>query len=202
MAEKKTEVSIGCVIMASGESKRFGEDKFFAKFGSKTMLQIVLELVSSLPFKKRVMVTRNKQAEEFARKYPIDIIFHVEPYRSDTIRLGVTQLQDMDACVFFSCDQPLLQRKSIELLMQGFALQKDGIFQLSHKSQVGMPVLFAKEYFEELCSLPQGCGGSYVCRSHQTDISFVEVSDALELFDVDTKEELFWLTHQAEIINE
>lgn len=187
---------VGCVIMASGLSSRFGENKLFAELNGKTFLERVLELTEGI-FAKRVVVTRSVEAAEYCRKNHVDVILHEFPFRSDTVRLGTTYMEDMDAAVFCSCDQPLLRRESLMKLRNAFSYENKRLLRLAYGEKSAMPALFGKEYFEELKTLPEGKGGGYILKQYAEQTEYVLVSDVFELFDVDTKEDLEELKKSA-----
>ncbi|MBR5578686.1 MAG: hypothetical protein IKW28_06795, partial [Lachnospiraceae bacterium] len=64
------------------------------------------------------------------------------------------------------------------------------IHRLVFEDREGTPILFGKEYFEELKNLPLKCGGSYLVKKYPGQIETVSVRSEEELMDVDTPEEL------------
>ena len=180
---------VGCVIMASGMSVRFGESKLFAELDGKTFLQRVLELTEGI-FAKRIVVTRNAAAAEYCREKGADVILHELPDRSDTVRLGTEFMEDMDGIVFCACDQPMLRRESLLKLRNSFSFEQKPLLRLAHGDKLGMPALFGKEYIDELKNLPKGKGGSYILKKYEAKVEYIQVVNELELFDVDTKEDL------------
>lgn len=180
---------IGCIIMASGEGRRFGSNKLVAEFQGKTLIQRILDTTEGL-FEKRVVVTRSLEVKNLCEKQNVQVVFHSMPHRNDTVRLGVETMEEMDACIFCPSDQPLLCKESLERLRKSFEMQRKGIHRLVFKNREGTPILFGKEYFEELKRLPQKCGGSYVIKKYPYSVEKVSVLYEYELMDVDTPEEL------------
>ena len=185
MSKKK----IGCVIMASGRSKRFGSNKLLADFHGRTLIENVLVLTGGNLFAKRVVVTRSEEVRDLCRKQHVDVIFHDLPDRNDTVRLGVEAVKEMDGCLFCPCDQPLLQKESLQRMIAQFEKREKGIERLCYGEKQGTPILFGKEYFEELMTLPMKNGGSYLVKKYPKQVEMVSAEDELELFDIDTKED-------------
>lgn len=179
---------IGCIIMASGLSKRFGSNKLFAEYEGKTFFQRALDATETVGFAKRIVVTRTP---ELTALYP-QVILHDFPGRNDAVRLGMEALSDVDGWLFCPCDQPLLQRESVETLVEAFCNEGNpaAIYRLAWEETPGMPVLFGKSYFDELTGLPEKKGGGYVIANHQDAVRLVQAKDKMELFDVDTEEDL------------
>lgn len=180
---------VGCVIMASGISKRFGENKLLVDFHGETLVERVLNLTEGNLFAKKIVVTRTKEVEELCKRRGIDVILHEFPGRGDAVRLGMEQMMDMDGCMFCPCDQPFLARKSLNRMVGKFTYGEKTIFQLGFEEKQGAPVLFSKDYFEELCKLPEKSGGSYVIKKYPEEVDVIQAESEEELLDMDTKEE-------------
>lgn len=180
---------IGCVIMASGEGKRFGGNKLLADFYGNTLIQTVLDATEGL-FEKRVVVTRSEEVSKLCHQQGINVISHSLPNRNDTVRLGIEEMEEMDACVFCPSDQPLLSKESLLKLQKNFEGSQKGIHRLVFGEQEGTPILFGKEYFEELKKLPEKSGGSYLIKKYPHQVERVLALKESELMDVDTPEDL------------
>lgn len=179
----------GCVIMASGLGKRFGENKLMAEFMGRPMICRILEETEGL-FARRVVVTRHRSVADLCEQQGIAVIFHDLPQRSDTIRLGLATMSDVDRCVFCPGDQPLLKKDSIASLLLCSENHRDSIWRTCCNDVPGLPVLFPRWAFSELLSLPEGKGGSYVIKKYPDKMGMLQISDPLELADVDTKDML------------
>ena len=180
---------VGCVIMASGISKRFGENKLLVDFQGETLVERVLRLTEGNLFARRIVVTRTKEVEKLCKEQGIEVILHEFPGRGDAVRLGMEQMLDMDGCMFCPCDQPFLERKSINRMVGKFAYGEKTIFKLGFEEKQGAPVLFASKHFEELCRLPEKSGGSYIIKKYPQEVDVIQAECEDELLDMDTKDE-------------
>ncbi len=187
--------NLGCVIMASGLGKRFGGNKLMADFNGEPLLCRALAATEGY-FARRVVVTRHADVAALCRARNIEVILHDRPYRSDTVRLGlsaVTAAGDIDGCLFCPGDQPLLRRETIEQIIQTFAMDKNAIVRPSFEDTPGAPVLFPRWTFSKLLALPEGKGGGFVAKKYPERVHLVPVRDQYELKDVDTPEDLTYL---------
>ena len=178
---------IGCVIMASGLGKRFGGNKLMADFHGKPMIQRALKATDGL-FAKRVVVTRHESVAELCRELNVDVVLHDLPHRSDTVRLGLEALGDLDACMFLPGDQPLLRRETVAMLLEHWKQNPDCMVRPIYEDTEGSPVLFPAWAFPELRNLPEGYGGGYVIKNHRETVCCVSVTNSFELADADTPE--------------
>jgi len=180
---------IGCVIMASGLGKRFGSNKLMADFHGKPMIQRALDASEGL-FAKRVVVTRHEQVASLCREQNINVVLHDLPHRSDTVRLGLEALGNLDACMFLPGDQPLLRRETVAVLLESRKENPDSIIRPAYEDTEGSPVLFPSWAFPELRDLPEGKGGGVVIRNHPHDVLRISIADPFELADADTPQTL------------
>lgn len=180
---------IGCVIMASGLGKRFGGNKLMADFHGKPMIQRALDATEGLFF-RRVVVTRHESVADLCRSQNVDVILHDLPHRSDTVRLGLEALGELDACMFLPGDQPLLRRETTAKLLQNWQQHPDCMIRPIHEDTEGSPVLFPAWTFPQLKNLPVGKGGGVVIKSHPNEVIRVSISNPFELADADTPETL------------
>lgn len=185
---------IGCVIMASGLGKRFGCNKLMADFDGQPMILRALQ-ASEVCKDHRVVVTRHEDVAGLCRELGVDVIAHQLPHRSDTVRLGLAHLGDVDGCFFLPGDQPLLRRETMEAMVQQW--DKHTILRPCYNESPGAPVLFPRWTFPELLSLPEGKGGGWVIQQHPECVKPFPVEDPCQLMDADTPETLALLRNLA-----
>lgn len=187
----------GCVIMASGLGKRFGSNKLMADFHGKPMFLRAVDATEGL-FDERVVVTRHEDVAKVCQNLGVPVVLHDLPHRSDTIRLGLEALGDVDCCLFCPGDQPLLRRHTVEIMLDNWRIFQNLIFRPSFEDTPGSPVLFPRWAFSELRALPEGKGGGFVVRNHPDSVHTIQVPTAFELADADTPEMLELLLQLAE----
>lgn len=179
----------GCVIMASGLGKRFGSNKLMADFNGEPMFMRALHASESF-LERRVVVTRHQEIAELCGQMGVEVILHDLPHRSDTVRLGLEMLYDMDGCMFMPADQPLLSRETVNQLVRCWTENRENILRPLCGDTPGAPVLFPKWSFPELLNLPEGKGGGVVMKKHPEKVSVMQIQDPFELMDADTPETL------------
>ena len=129
MSERRAKIA--CIVMASGEGKRFSSKKggkLLAPLGGIPVLKRVLQALPIEEFCDIVVVTRWTEVETMCNTMQIKCVRHDNPLRSNTIREGMRAVIDgaadpsdmPDACLFVAGDQPLLMAGSIRRLLQTF----------------------------------------------------------------------------------
>lgn len=180
---------VGCVIMASGLGTRFGSNKLLADFDGAPMFLKALEASQTLSA-HCVVVTRHQEIARLCKAQNVPVILHALPHRSDTVRLGLEALGDVDACMFLPADQPLLRSETVQRLVAQWEMEQEQILRPFHHETPGSPVIFPRWAFAELLSLPEGKGGGWVIKNHPEALCSIQVEDPRELMDVDTPETL------------
>ena len=185
--------ALGCVVMASGLGRRFGGNKLMADFCGAPLIANALALAALPLLACRIVVTRSEEVEALCNAQGVPVLRHAQPYRSDTVRLGLAALLGKEpalrGCLFLPGDQPLLTQQSVEAL--ALAAAPDAIVRLcAADGTPGSPVLFGADYFSELLHLPDGRGGNAVARAHPGSVCLVSARNDAELRDVDTREDL------------
>jgi molybdenum cofactor cytidylyltransferase len=188
---------VGCVIMASGLGKRFGGNKLMADFRGEAMIIKALHASRSLK-ENRVVVTRHQDVAELCREHGVQVVLHDLPHRSDTVRLGLEALGDVDACLFLPADQPLLRPQTVEQLVAHWENNQQRMVRPSYEDTPGAPVVFPAWTFPQLRNLPEGKGGGWVMKQHPEWVENLPIDDQYELMDADTPQTLEMLQKHGE----
>lgn len=182
-------MKIGCVVLAAGNSIRFGENKLLREFAGQTMIARALAAIPAEKLAKVVVVTQYREIEELAMENGFTPIRNEHPEfgQSYSVKLGLQALSDYDAVLFQVSDQPLLQRKSVAALIDFYCKHPKNIVALGYQGQRGNPCIFPAAYFPKLMEMEGDHGGNVVIRRHEEALMLLEVSPK-ELTDVDTPE--------------
>lgn len=177
---------VGAVLLAAGNSTRFGANKLLYSIEGKPMVQRCMEQVIKVPFEKRVIVTQYQEVEKIADFLGISSVRNQEPELgiAQSIALGIHALEEMDAWMFLVCDQPRLKSETISKLLETYQQSEKGIAALSFEGEAGNPVIFSEKYKKELESLTGDRGGKRILRAHLDDTELIE-TEKIELDDVD-----------------
>lgn len=194
-------MKIGCVVMAAGDARRFGENKLAALFDGKSLIRRALEAVPPEAVDQVAVVTQYPEVEEMAAAFGFQPVRNPHPDWgiSHTIRLGLEAVGKCDAVLFQVSDQPLLRRETVAAQVAFFRSHPDKLVGLSHGGVRGNPCIFPARFFPELLALREDRGGSSVIRRHEEDLLLFE-APACELEDVDTPHVLRALGEQRRLV--
>ena len=191
---------IGCVLMAAGNSTRFGGNKLLTDFFGKTLIERAMEAIPRDKLCRAAVVSQYDEALSMALDFDFLAVKNDRPEDgvSRTIRLGLDALGDVDAAMFMVADQPCLSRWSTEGLVSFYLKEPDKIAAMAYGARRGNPVIFPKDMFIELRDLTGDTGGSAVICKNQDKLRLYQVEDELELFDADRAAELERLRRERE----
>lgn len=187
------------ILLAAGNSVRFGNNKLLYLLNGKLMYQYILELLYCQKKENRlehvIVVSQYAEIlEDVEKHFPeLGSVCNPKPELgiSGSIRLGLEYLEkvsvDSDACLFTVADQPCLTMESLIKIEQFWKESACGIAAAAHGDRIGNPVIFSKKYYEELKSLEGDVGGKKVLRRHMDDTGVCEIP-VHELEDMDTLE--------------
>ena len=189
---QENQLSIGCVLMAAGNSRRFGSNKLSVRLDGLTLAEYALNAIPSEVFSRVVVVTQYPEILEQAKNRGFMVKANLEPELglSHTIHIGMEALSDMDAILFLVADQPMLRQETIENVVLLFREHSDRIVVAGHNGRRGNPCIFPREFYEELLALTGDLGGVVVSKAHEDRILCFNVEDVRELIDVDTEHTL------------
>jgi len=184
-------MKIGCIVMAAGNSVRFGSNKLLFEIDGHSMIQRTFSAIPTSLLHGVTVVTQYDEVAKLADEYGFQSVKNLHPEWgiSHTISLGIHSMPWADAAVFLVADQPLLKKRSVSALISAYLSQPDRIVALSYHGKRGNPCLFPAEFFPELLALQGDIGGSTVIRAHTNRLLLVEADDC-ELQDVDTPQQL------------
>lgn len=177
----------GCVILASGEGKRFGGKKLTADFDGAPMILRLFKATEDV-FSDRVAVIRDEELRKICEAEGVRTVLHSFPEKRDTIRLGLTAAceKNISGCFFFQADQPLLSEATVRKLAACAAEAPEYIWRAAWHGTGKSPVYFPAWSFQELLSLPANGSGRNVILSHPELVRLAEAENEYELEDADT----------------
>ena len=184
-------MKLGCIVMAAGASRRFGENKLLRELGGIPLYRRALAAVPHDCFTGVVVVTSCMPVANHAQTCGFTVVPNPDPEKgiSRTIRLGLDALPHCDGILFMTADQPLLTADSIHRICDDFRQNPLSIVCAAADGIRGNPCLFPRSLFPALLALEGDRGGSAVIREHPQLLRLVPVP-AEELADTDTAEEL------------
>lgn len=188
------------ILLAAGNSIRFGKNKLLYCLNGKPVYRYILEILYQQKkenlLEHVIVVSQYEEIFSDIRvHFPgIELVRNPAPERgiSSSLRLGIERLEQLagksEACLFAVADQPRLTAESVCQLKRFWQEHTWGIAAASQGERIGNPVIFAERYYEELKALNGDVGGKRVLRRHMEDVGLCEIP-VCELEDLDTPQD-------------
>ena len=185
---------VAAVVLAAGASSRFGRLKQLLPWRGGTLLSQVVDTVLESRARPVVVVLGNEAGDcrRALGDRPVKVVVNGSwtDGQSTSIRAGLSALpEDVTATLFPLADAPLLQRTTIEALLEHYWSTFAPVVWPEYAQKRGNPVLFDRALFSELNQLTGDTGGRSVIQSHFDEAERVSVADEGILTDIDTPQD-------------
>jgi len=185
---------VAAVVLAGGESKRFGTPKQLLPWKGNTLLGHVVD-VALASGAAPVVVVLGHQADA-CRAALGDRLVQVVVNRdwargqSTSVRAGLAALPvNASGALFLLVDQPGITPAVINALIERHQATLAPVVWPEYQGRRGNPVLFDQDTFPDLMRLTGDTGGRPVLQAYSGHVERVPVPDAGVLFDIDTPDD-------------
>jgi len=161
---------IGGIILAAGESSRFGQPKQLLPFHGKTLVRTVIDAAREAGCSPIVVVI-GSNSEKVQQELAHADVVKVQNKNwqrgiGSSIRTGVQALinrvPDVEAILLLVCDQPAVNAQFIERLIATRQATKKNIVASSYANTVGVPAIFDRSLFKELLAIGDESGAKSI----------------------------------------
>lgn len=123
------------LILAGGKSSRMGKDKALIKVKRKTILDNTAEILDSYSDEVFISINSNQRSEPNRSKY--QTLVDQSGLKGPMAGILSAAMHDSDsAWIIVSCDLPLLDRSTIQYLIEKRAKDKYATFYASNKNDI------------------------------------------------------------------
>jgi 4-nitrophenyl phosphatase len=195
-------LSIATIILAAGESSRFGKLKQLLEWNGVSLVAHGADVALDAGLGP-VIVVLGCEAEAARRALGARPVQAVTNWRwkeglSTSVQTGLAAVPpESEAAILMQCDQPLVTPGLLQALARRFADTQAAIVHPTHAGQRGTPTLFDRRLFAELASVSGDTGGRAVIAKHPDEIATLEVTDRDVLADIDTPADYERLVHKV-----
>lgn len=180
------------IIMASGFSKRMNKDKLTLSFGGELVIEKVIKAAKNSMLDELILVYQNELIRDIGQKHGIKTVFNPCPEKgqSESMKLGIRSSSlDTEAFMFIVGDQPLLDSKTINIIIEMFKSSDKEIIVPSYIGKKGSPTLFSSKFKDKLLEVEGDRGGRNIIEDNPTKVGYVTIDDYKVGLDIDTWDE-------------
>ena len=187
---------LSVIVLASGNSKRFRENKLLYEIDEKPMYLHTVEKLINLKKKYEyideiIFVTKYRKIVEDLQNKDVKIVENKnsEFGISQSIKLGISNSKNK-VYMFIVCDQPYVREKTIENFISEFIKSGKNLGCVSSNNTLLNPTIFTEKYRKDLLDLEGDKGGKKIILNNLDDLFVFEVDNPKELVDIDYKHQL------------
>jgi len=185
------------ILLAAGSSSRMGQPKQLLPWGAGTLIEHQIQRL--LQTGEDLIVVLGANADlilPLLQKYSVIVaINHAwESGMGSSISCGINQLElhypNAEAVLITLADQPLIPSSHFNDMLKSFSEGHQQIIaSTSSEGWLGVPVLFDKCYFSELCNLRGEKGAKSLIQKYPGQIKALECNEIIK--DIDTLDSYF-----------
>ena len=179
-------MKLSVVVLASGNSKRFKENKLLYEIDKKPMYLHTAEKLINLKRKcenidEIIFVTKYEKIIKDLQNKDIKVIENnnSEFGISQSIKLGISNSKNK-AYMFIVCDQPYIKESTIENFVIKFIKSGKSLGCVSSDNTLLNPTIFTEKYREDLMALEGDRGGKKIILNNLDDLLVFEVENPRE----------------------
>lgn len=181
------------IVLAAGQSSRFGSTKQLAKLDGETLVHRALRLAEEVCGDQTVLVIGSNWKTVLAACGPLRGYFvHNDKYGSgmaSSIACGVRSvLHSADAVLLMMADQPLITAQHLNSLLSEWQKAPDDIIVSRYSGIEGPPVVFPANCFDSLMKLEGDQGARSLLSGNRYSVKGLAFDAAA--IDIDTPEDL------------
>lgn len=183
------------ILLAAGQSLRFGSDKLSALIDGKEMYRHVLDKFHAFAGFPVFLVTGSEKIAQAGREAGMTVVQNERPQDGITrsLILGLKAVMekepDIQGALFSVCDQPGIEVSTIQHIFNTAARYPGSITCAGHGDRTGNPVLWDRCFFQELLQLEGDKGGRQIMGRHKDKVRIIQ-AEKRELKDIDRREDL------------
>ncbi len=185
---------VTALVLAGGESKRFGSPKALARFGDETALSLIVKKASEAGFSKTIVVLGGyanviqKSLKDLPCSFVINSKYQLGQLSS--LQEGIRVLKEEDQAVgLFLVDQPLIKVETIQWVLKKFQEGSNEVVRPIFRGRGGHPTIFSQKICLNILQLDPNRHTTKDALLKGHKVFDIEVSDHGVLLDFDTVED-------------
>lgn len=184
---------ISVILMASGFSKRMGQNKLLLEIENKKIYQHTVTAIQESQINQKIIVSSYDEILDYCEKNTD--FFCVKNNnshlgQSQSIKLGILNSSSCRGYMFLPCDMPFITPSIIDEIADYFMKDITSIVVPRIHEKNTMPTIFSYDFKEELLNISGDIGGRDIIKKYIDKVRYMDIKGDELLVDIDTKEDL------------
>ena len=190
---KKIDKVLFAIVLAAGESKRFGSTKQLAKYNDQALVTNAVRISERVCNERSILVTGHDWKKVTHQCGPLKGFFVLNSnFRAGiatSICAGIESIPAVaDAALILLADQPLITIEHLNKLKSVWLECPTTIVPTSYANTTGPPTIFPRSYFSRLATLEGDHGAKEVINNPNNRVELINFEKAA--IDIDRLEDL------------
>ncbi len=175
------------IIMASGFSNRMGKNKLLMEIQGEKVIDRVIKACKNSLLDEIILVYRLDEIKEIGLNHGIKTVYNPDAQKGQSASVihGIRNSKDGNAFMFLVADQPFLDAKVINKLIEEYKKDNSMIIIPYYCNKFGMPIIFPPFYKDDLLGVKGDKGGREIIQGNEF-VKRIYYEDALLGIDIDT----------------
>jgi molybdenum cofactor cytidylyltransferase len=188
---------VASVILAAGESRRFGSPKQLALLEGQSLIARAVSTAVDAGFVDVFIVTgafADRVTAELTAWRNVRVIHNPQWHegKASSIRAGleaaVSRQSGLTGVLIATCDQPWITWELLQSMLHRHRVSPEHIVACEYSGTIGSPMLVPRIYFAELLKLTGEQGARVVAEAHANEVERVPFAEGAR--DIDTVSDL------------
>lgn len=186
------------IILAAGESTRFGRPKQLLQLKGRCLVEWVLDAALASELSRIILVLGHAHQKiqkvlgkkmEHA-KLQIEVNPDYQKGQSHSLQVGLSGvINAFPAVMFLLADQPLIDAATINCLLNGFWAAKKDICVPTFHGKRGNPTIVSQKFYRHIMKIKGDIGARQIIKAHPDRVLEIAIKNPLFFSDVDTPED-------------
>jgi molybdenum cofactor cytidylyltransferase len=182
------------IILAAGMSTRFDSLKQLFKVGDASIISMIIDSALKSDLERTVVVlgyefdTIMKAMGNRLDNPKIKVVINprYKEGMSGSLQRGLEKVKDRFSSIMIILgDQPLLETKTINLLLNRFRSSDKDICVPVYRGKRGLPVCISNKFFADIMQIEGDIGARHIIENNPDNVLTVEIDNPDCFFDVD-----------------
>ena len=184
---------ISVILMASGFSKRMGQNKLLLEIENKKIYQHTVTAIQESQINQKIIVSSYDEILDYCEKNTDFLCVknnNSHLGQSQSIKLGILNSSSCGGYMFLPCDMPFITPSIIDEIADYFMKDITSIVVPRIHGKNTMPTIFSYDFKEELLNISGDIGGRDIIKKYIDKVRYMDIKSDELLVDIDTKEDL------------
>jgi molybdenum cofactor cytidylyltransferase len=187
------------IILAAGASVRFGQPKQLIELRGKYLVEWVLDAALKSRLDLVVLVLGHEYQSILqalgtkVRRPRLEVVINHKYHegQSSSLKAGLESVRKtFSSIMYLLADQPMINSKTINLLLDQFPESEKEICVPVFEGQRGNPTIFKRPIYKEIMMIDGDIGARDIIGKGADRVLYAKIKDPLCFFDIDSQEDL------------